>query len=312
MKIDIRIIKKYKFKGRVLWYYDSNGIRYYEHEVRYIIDNKKLPSEKQFLSRIYNIDIDINMVYDKSHRLRSNNGTLKTIKTDNYKEISILIEDSNSGFQFYKTLIEYAFPGVYFKFYTSNGYSGIEDIINNKRIDLVIMDNKQNSPNAVKVIEYLRKCSQEYNIHIYIPTSIEEVILSNHWLQIFKSSSLKDVIEEYFYTGSIYYTLLGDKYKIDKIGCIIDNLEKTLSSELSKISSIRYNKSKLSGCFLMGCCPILAENFKCGQFTESNKLNKMTYDSLACGLINILCLILYNKEPYLNKWSEEAKYRLYC
>lgn len=77
MNVIINIISKCMHKNRILWYLDENGIRYYYNEIVYIIKNKSLPINKQFITRFSCADVHINMLLDKNGNLRCKDKNLR-------------------------------------------------------------------------------------------------------------------------------------------------------------------------------------------------------------------------------------------
>ena len=214
--------------------------------------------------------------------------------------------------EFYRYIIESIYQNVQFKFISSHGYGGIMDCMEENDFDIVIMDLKSNSIDVMNIIDELRIRSLHDGLHYYTPVCVEEVILSNRNLQIYKESKIKSLIEDYAYTGKAYYKDTDDNYII--LGKQVRNLEKALSAELSRISSIRYTKSKLSGCIMMKCCNTYEINtgkVKCSQFSNLNKIDSFKNSSILGGILNIIDKILGNRAIYLSNWSTESKSKLY-
>ena len=313
MEFKITIINKYKTLDNVVWYTDTNGIRYSKEDIVYVIKNKKMPLDKLFILRFRESTVIINMTIDRNGNIRSTDRRINVINIGRVKTISLVIEDSNSGMQFYKTILEIAFPKIIFEAKTANGFRGIANIIHSGyKCDIVIMDKKMDSICIMDLIDDIKNEMLDIGTHLYMPTSIEEIFLSNLKLQIYKPSKLKKQIENYFNTGLNYY-VAHSRVGYEIGGVSIPNLEKLLNSELSRISAIRYNKKQLSGCFILKCCDNTNNlgEFSCAQYTINNKSMNFINYSILGGLLNIVLDIIGDKQKYLTNWSKESLMELY-
>ncbi len=321
--IKIHIVAKYiDGNGNILWYTDINRNRYTASEIKHIVMHKHLPSHMGYLTRSWQSPVDINMKVTKTGRIYSKTGRIQVKHPLNKKPINIVCEDSNSGFSFYSRVISMRYPSLWFIIQSAYGYGNISNILkayNKTDRVIVIMDNKLNDRNAVDIIEDVQsKILSGYRMHLFRPTSIEEVILSDKGLQCRSGSNinLHNAIVNYAMTGELYYAyMLQREYVID--GLVIDNLEDYLNSYLTSISSIKYTKSYISGCFVNNCCmlniidSVGSRNFRRKQYSMRNKLGSLASESLLGGLFNIIGMILGKPEKYLDQWDSNRKRNLY-
>lgn len=311
----IKIVKKYKRKdGTIAWYYDDSGHRFYPNELEYIIKSKRVPKGKEYITRFTTERVETNMAITSSGRMVSKLGKVETKRVYSEKPIIILTEDSRSGYTFYKMLLEMVFEDATFTFISSHGYGDISKYVRHYASSnniVVIVDNKIEQVNVANIIDDIYSaCKVDPKIHIFRPVSVEEVILSNNELSTKRESLLRDLIIRYMTTGEPYYTIVGKQRLVSHK--LVDNLEGLLSAELSRISSISYTKSILSGCFLNRCCNIhINGQIRCSQYTNMDKITGYKRFSLAFGIVNIVGQILYNRELVSNDWSTEQKEALY-
>ena len=322
MEHRIKIVSKVIDKNNnVVWYNDSNGIRYTREQIQYIIINKKLPMALAF-SRYSNDEyVQINMK-QTSNGLISTAGTLKRLNMIQSKT-SIVIEDSKSGFTFYKYMIEAMYENVKFDIVTvGNGNKYFRSFLSNQ-LDfkssqnfILIVDSKEDDlnyeHNLREAISLARKSKRE--IWVFKPVCVEEVIFSSKYIKLRNNGNklLHDIIIKYLNTGEKYFTFTSSDYRIKQIG-VVDNLEKFLSIELNKSSALSYTKRNISCCFFNQCCTRYDGGYIrnwCAQ--PISGVNCYTGDrSLMAGLQNIIDQVLGKEESYLCNWKLDQKKSLY-
>lgn len=322
MEHRIKIVSKVIDKNNnVVWYNDSNGIRYTREQIQYIIINKKLPMDLAF-SRYSNDEyVQINMK-QTSNGLISTAGTLKRLNMIQSKT-SIVIEDSKSGFTFYKYMIEAMYENVKFDIVTvGSGNKYFKSFLFNQlafkssKTFILIVDSKEDDlnydQNLREALSLVHKSKRE--IWVFKPTCVEEVIFSSKHIKLRNNGNklLHDIIIEYLNTGEKYFRFTSSDYRIKQIGAV-DNLEKFLSIELNKSSALSYTKSNISCCFFNQCCTRYADgHIKNWCATPVSGVNCYTGNSsLMAGLQNIIDQVLGKEESYLYNWKLDQKKSLY-
>lgn len=336
----IDIIGKVKHNKNVVWYFDKNGIRYTDADIRRILGCLNEPmnvrlkalntlvSTKLLQSGIDKISINMKVRGDK---LISSKGVLDSLELSPY-QIYVLCEDSKSGFTFYKHIFEFMYPNINFCFVTSSGnstlniaFSKILELNQNKVSRIIVMtDNKFESPAYRMAIANIKKMTLN-NIdrvitYIFSPICVEEVLISNVNLTWKSYSALGDMIRNYLSTGDIYYKLEidGNKYVNAyrlKNGERVENLEAYMANELPRVSSLRYSKKCLGPCYVSRCCPKVLNNAE----LRCNRANrKITGCASFCGNLslagaiqNIVNEMLGLKANNLKHWSKESRNNLY-
>ena len=321
-------------------YYDENGFRYKEAEIKALIsgntsvENARLNSlvrNRLMLMTMYdNIRINMHM---RGGKPISSSGKLDVLDLVN-KVIYVLCEDSSSGYTLYQRLLEYMYPNVVFKFSTSKGNSRLSleaskimgQIKGNLNL-IIIADYKRGSPAFRNNVYHIGNSAKEFgktaNIWLFRPTCVEEVILSNVNLK-FRPNTLTESIKSYLRSGKLYCDVVikptdSDRLIVDGYmmynGKAVENLEALLANELSKLSYIRYTKKNLSNCFVNVCCPryLGDRNLPCKFINKCHSgCESFTNDmSLACGLQNIVDNILGKDASCLKGWNSRSKYELY-
>ena len=327
---DIVIDTKYVIGTKVVYYTDTNNVRYTKDDILYILKYGEEPNNNIFkivhgnISSTKNIKAKINMSSTIDNKLRCKNGALKTKQIINKKPVIILTEDSNSGYALIYNLLIRTFTDVQFEIYSCNGNKNIYDILMKVTLKhgynaegyIIVADDKfadqefQEMKNKVK-----RFLKGKYKYGIFTPTSIEECILSWCDLQINKKSILRDKIINYFNTGIEPYLYIGeDNFQIDNK--IVKNIELLLSSELNRISSFMINKKYINECVYTNCCNRKLRNKVimvkwCSRHNNINKIQSIMQKSLFGGLYNIVSNMIYKNQPALKHWNQKSKDLLY-
>lgn len=311
-------------EGNIAWYTDYIGNRYSINDIKHIIKYRELPSKLESMKRFSgskNRVIAIsNMRIDRSDKIYSIDSLNTHIIND--REICVLCEDSGSGLQLYRSVLEHYFPDVKFSVISSYG----KDNIGNKIIELfvkyehiiVIVDNKQDETLYMdRLLDALNIAKEYTDIHIFKPTCMEEIVLSSKDLQCKDTSIIRDSILEYLETGEIYYKFSKGVYWC--AGKTYTNLENTLYKEAVRVSSLAISKGLLSRCFTQDCCNIgIMYNGKIEQFnnwckycSSNKKIWSLANRSLIGGLINTVNKILGFDEDKLQNWNTDSKQQLY-
>lgn len=324
----VHIVEKYVYNNKVCWYYDSNGIRYTKDELIYIYKNHELPESKQYAlgnnKRSVLAFLD-NMYVTVNGLLRKNtNSNLKVININKLLRVSVIIEDSNSGYNFYRYMIECYYREIDFTIVSSYGNLGIlrtvRDILKEVRYDfyLLIYDNKLEDSTFISMLNKAEKLLVLKNVSysFFYPVSLEEVLLSWVNLYTFMTKDLYDLtiksyIDNYLKFGKPYFRYDKGLYML-KNGENVINLEVYLENYLKLL--VIYKKSSLTYCYYMECCPLCKYNHKMNKLLEYNncevskninfdKFNSLVEKSLFCGIINIIDIKLGLKPKYLSNWK---------
>lgn len=338
----IDIVGKVKHNKNVVWYFDKNGIRYTDADIRRILGclnepmNVRLSKLNNFMAQNMGVarpkDVDrisVNMRLS-GNKLVSTCGTLR-VMTCERRVILVICEDSSSGKQLYMRLLHAMYPNVLFRFVSSYGNKGLEKAFNSEFNRLrgsnigviIISDYKVEDGGYIKNLKKIEKSieNSETNIPIwmYTPICVEEAMLSNLKLRVKFRSPLLNKLQNYTKTGEKYYRCIYSvKYGCEVYemfdGSLIQNLEVALAKELFNVSLIPYSKKFLSSCFVDECCPrrLMGKAFRCNRYSANSGYDDYSGDgSLIGGLQNIVNDILGIKDRYLTWWKREYIKDLY-
>ncbi len=297
MEHRIKIVSKVIDKNNnVVWYNDSNGIRFTPDEIQKISSNQYRKGNKytvNALREVYNYKNTVHIIENKSKNLESD-PSIKTLKLIDSR-IYIITEDAKSGRVFYTRMIEALFPDVQFEFRTADGFGGIKNIVNDilanvntEDIELVVImyDNKQETANVAAMAHFVVNELETANIKVatFKPVSVEEVILSSCALPF--NGFYYSHISKYLTSGVPYYTY-DPKHKSYNVGNnTVKNLEEAIFNELKGVgkngglygSGFKYDKGKIGSCYFCHCCNryIGSEPYTTRCDYQKNKSNTVT------------------------------------
>lgn len=325
----INIIGKVVDKNnKIAYYVDNNYIRYTYAELRYIVNNNKLPEKFKYMRDGFEY-IDTNMRMQSNGVLRCKSGRLQS-KSLIDKSILVIVEDSGSGFIFYREMIERSYVNVKFDIISSNGNKGLlkaykENMEQYKHI-IVISDNKLTDDMYMQNMLDLKISAQDNryaDTFLFKPLSVEEVILSSDSLVCKlnnKYSILWGDIRNYYKTGNKYYSFQTDYiYK----GVHIENMEHFVFHALTTLSLDTYTKDRISKCMLNKCCNdyiVVRKPSKlevhpriksCKRARPRSGFDMFRDNSTFEGMQNIIDNILGINNDRLKNWSQDSKDELY-
>lgn len=319
IKIARKVVNKH---DKVEYYLDSNNTRLYENEIKYIIKSHRLPPRISYMNGGFKY-VGINMTELSNGTLRCRCGKIIKERIQD-RGILIIIEDSGSGFVFYKEVIERLYPLVKFTFMTSNGNKGLYRVYRENydkyRNVIVVSDNKITDDKYLQNIvdiKMIASTCKGMNTFIFKPLSVEEVIMSAQYLRVNNSNNLRNDILQYMESGKLYYRIQNNCYEYR--GVKVENMEKFLFSTLTKLSSLSYTKSGMQRCFILECCSeyIITDksdiNSRATQCKNYRNVSgyRIFRSSLMEGIHNILTRIFNTAETGLKKWNAECKSELY-
>lgn len=274
------------------------------NETLFYVDNSNIYYTTEDIDNIISMpNVDINMTRrQKDNKLVSTKGTLQIV----YKgchQMLVLIEDSNSGFTFYKWFLRTCFPTIDFIFISTDGGRNIKNVVTfcldkytSIKEYLLIFDNKQDDIIFMtKLYESLTLLKDfDKKIMLFKPVSVEEIILS--WPIIIKignkhSINFAKLIQNSKGRAWYTYDIITCKYIVN--GHSISNLEQALTQELIAITHrtpYQYVKKTLSDCYFCDCCnkyyfingktKFVAELKDCEIFSTQTKVDAYKESSL--------------------------------